>query len=175
MGIVAIGLSFGVPLAAFGVLLHVLAHAAAKGGAFMGAGVMMRAFHTKDLLRIRDGIRVLPYSAPLFLLLVLGLAGLPPAGIFRSEFQIVAGGFQAHSVPAGILIVLVTVAFVGLVSVVTRMVAGPGETAVPVGEPSRAMILGMLLCLLALVVLGVHPPGFLDRVLHSAAAQLVTS
>src|ERR1035438_5102313 len=39
MGILAIGVSFGAPVALAGVLLHVLAHAAAKGNAFMGAGV----------------------------------------------------------------------------------------------------------------------------------------
>ena len=38
MGILAIGVSFGAPIALAGVLLHVLAHAAAKGNAFMGAG-----------------------------------------------------------------------------------------------------------------------------------------
>ena len=39
MGILAIGVSFGAPVALAGVMLHVLAHAAAKGNAFMGAGV----------------------------------------------------------------------------------------------------------------------------------------
>src|ERR1700689_559180 len=48
MGILTIGLSFGVPAALAGVLLHVLAHAAAKGNAFMGAGVFMRKFGTKQ-------------------------------------------------------------------------------------------------------------------------------
>ena len=39
MGILALGVGFGAPLAVAGVLLHVLAHAAAKGNAFIGAGV----------------------------------------------------------------------------------------------------------------------------------------
>ena len=46
MGILAIGVSFGAPLALAGVLLHVLAHAAAKGNAFMGAGVLVHKFGT---------------------------------------------------------------------------------------------------------------------------------
>ena len=41
MGILAIGVSFGAPVALAGVMLHVLAHAAAKGNAFMGAGVLV--------------------------------------------------------------------------------------------------------------------------------------
>jgi formate hydrogenlyase subunit 3/multisubunit Na+/H+ antiporter MnhD subunit len=38
MGILAIGMSFGAPIAVVGVLLQVLAHAAAKGTAFFGVG-----------------------------------------------------------------------------------------------------------------------------------------
>ena len=49
MGILAIGVSFGAPIALAGVLLHVLAHAAAKGNAFMGAGVLVRKFGTKRI------------------------------------------------------------------------------------------------------------------------------
>ena len=49
MGILAIGVSFGAPIALAGVLLHVLAHAAAKGNAFMGAGVLVRKFGSKEI------------------------------------------------------------------------------------------------------------------------------
>ena len=56
MGILAIGVSFASPLAIAGVLLHVLAHAAAKGTAFFGAGSVVRKLRTKDMERIRGGI-----------------------------------------------------------------------------------------------------------------------
>ena len=49
MGILAIGVSFGAPIALAGVLLHVLAHAAAKGNAFMGAGVFTVKYGTKQM------------------------------------------------------------------------------------------------------------------------------
>ena len=49
MGILAIGVSFGAPIALAGVLLHVLAHAAAKGNAFMGSGVLLRKFGSKEI------------------------------------------------------------------------------------------------------------------------------
>ncbi len=87
MGILAIGVSFGVPIAFSGVLLHVLAHAAAKGNAFMGAGVLVRKFGTKELGRMAQGIGLLPWSGPLFLVAVLALSAMPPFGLFRSEFR----------------------------------------------------------------------------------------
>lgn len=173
MGILAIAVSFGAPVASAGMLLHVLGHAVAKGGAFMGAGSLMRTYGTKDLSRIRDGLRVLPLTAPIFLLLVLGLCGLPPAGIFRSELQIVLGGFESHGGAAtAIMVVLVNVAFVGLAVATTRVICAPGGVSVRVGERSITMVSAMVLCLLALVILGVHPPGPVADVINTAAAQL---
>ena len=56
MGILAIGVSFGAPVALAGVLLHVLAHAAAKGNAFMGAGVFTVKYGTKQMSAMRGGL-----------------------------------------------------------------------------------------------------------------------
>jgi hydrogenase-4 component F len=132
MGILAIGLSFGAPIALAGVLLHVLAHAAAKGNAFMGAGVMARKFGSKSISAITGGLDLLPWSGPLFLLSVLALSAMPPFGIFRSEFEIVAGGF-ASSGDAGpaVLIIAVTVAFLGLSIATNRMLFTPRAAATP--------------------------------------------
>jgi hydrogenase-4 component F len=132
MGILAIGVSFGAPAALAGVLLHVLAHAAAKGNAFMGAGVLVRKFGTKRLSGIRGGLDVLPWSGPLFLLAVFALGAMPPFGLFRSEFEIVAGGLASGShVAAAILIVAVTVAFLGLAASTTIPLLRPARRAQP--------------------------------------------
>jgi hydrogenase-4 component F len=181
MGILAIGVSFGAPIAFAGVLLHVLAHAAAKGNAFMGAGVLVRKFGTKELRHIRAGINVLPWSGPLFVVAVLALSAMPPFGLFRSEFQIVSGGFDsAHHAASAILIVLVTLAFLGLAAATTRMLfhadaaaaTDPAAVAVVAGEPSVWMVAPVVVGVVALVVLGVHPPAELVHLLTRGAAEL---
>jgi hydrogenase-4 component F len=132
MGIMAIGVSFGAPVALAGVMLHVLAHAAAKGNAFMGAGVFTVKYRTKEIAAMRDGMRLLPWSGPLFLLAVFALTAFPPFGIFRSEFEIVAGGLGSGSYAvAAVLVVLVTVAFFGLTASATRMLLSPPPAAGP--------------------------------------------
>jgi hydrogenase-4 component F len=182
MGILAIGVSFGAPVALAGVLLHVLAHAAAKGNAFMGAGVLVRKFGTKGISGIRGGLDTLPWSGPLFLASVLALGAMPPFGLFRSEFEIVQGGFAARGyVLAAILVIGVTVAFFGLAWVTVRMLlqpwgAGqrerPGLLPPPRGEPSTWMVVPVVAGALALVVLGVHPPAELTGLLARAVHQL---
>jgi hydrogenase-4 component F len=179
MGILAIGVSFGAPIALAGVLLHVMAHAAAKGNAFMGAGVFTVKYKTKQLSAIRGGLALLPWSGPLFLLAILALSAMPPFGIFRSEFQIVSGGLASGNyTAAALLVVLVTVAFFGLATTTTQMLftsepgAGAGAGAVSRGEPSAWMVVPVVAGLAVLVLLGVHPPAELTDLISRGAAQL---
>ncbi|MCL4313527.1 MAG: NADH dehydrogenase FAD-containing subunit [Actinobacteria bacterium] len=134
MGIVAIGMSFAAPIAITGVLLQVLSHAAAKGTAFFGAGVIKEKMHTKDISKLSGGMRLLPWSGPLLMLAVLALSALPPFGIFRSEFMIVAGGLQdSKDVLAAVLIVFVTLAFLGISWSTTKvLLIPPEETEEPI-------------------------------------------
>ncbi|MGH3168273.1 MAG: proton-conducting transporter membrane subunit [Trebonia sp.] len=182
MGILAIGVSFGVPVALAGVLLHVLAHAAAKGNAFMGAGVLTVKYRTKRIHEIRGGLRTLPWSGPLFLLAIFALSALPPSGIFRSEFQIVAGGLAARGyAAAAVLVVLVTIAFLGLTTSATQLLlarparslgaAAAHDPGAP-GEPSRWMVVPVLAGMVVLVMLGMHPPGELTDLIARAVTQL---
>jgi len=178
MGILAIGVSFGAPLALAGVLLHVMAHAAAKGSAFMGAGVFTVKYRTKRMNAMRDGMRLLPWSGPMFLLAIFALSAFPPFGVFRSEFQIVDGGLGSGSyAAAAILVVLVTVAFFGLATSATGMLLSPAArspeaSAEAPGEPSAWMVVPVVAGLAVLVLLGVHPPGDLTNLITRASAQL---
>jgi hydrogenase-4 component F len=182
MGILAIGVSFGAPVALAGVLLHVLAHAAAKGNAFMGAGVLVRKFATKQISSVTGGLDLLPWSGPLFLAAILALSAMPPFGIFRSEFEIVTGGLAAQAnVAAAILVVLVTVAFFGLSLAANTMLLTPrrerggarqGAAGLARGEPSVWMVVPVVAGLAALLVLGLHPPADLTGLLDRAVAAL---
>jgi len=174
MGILAIGVSFGAPIALAGVLLHVLAHAAAKGNAFMGAGVLVRKFGTKRILSVSGGLDLLPWSGPMFLAAILALSAMPPFGIFRSEFEIVTGGLAAsHNAVAAVLVVLVTVAFFGMSVAANRMLLTPRrEPAADRGEPSVWMVVPVVAGLAALLVLGLHPPGELVGLLDRAVNAL---
>jgi hydrogenase-4 component F len=183
MGILAVGMSFGAPVAVVGVLLQVLAHAAAKGSAFFGVGSVVRKFHTKDMTKIRGGVGVLPWSGPLLVLFVLALSALPPFGIFRSEFLIVEGGLsRPHDVAAAALVVLVVVAFFGLSWFTTQTMLSPdpeASSAVTAGsapmvraEVSYWIVAAMIIGLVALLLLGIHPPSQLSHLLDRAAYEL---
>lgn len=174
MGVLAIGIGLGAPLAIAGVLLHVLVHAAAKGNAFFGAGVLVQKYRTKNVNSIRAGLDSLPWTAPLFLLSILALSAMPPFGLFRSEFQIVAGGLASGgNTVTVVLVVLVTTAFLGLSVATTRILFVPGTEPGPMrGEPSAWMVAPMLAGVIALVILGIHPPADLTTLLTHGVAEL---
>lgn len=183
MGVLAIGMSFGAPIAVFGVLLHVMAHAAAKGTAFFGVGSVVRKFGTKDMVKIRGGIGALPWSGPMLVASVLALSAMPPFGIFRSEFLIVYGGLSdRRDMVAAIFVVLVTLAFFGLSWFTTQTMlspdsttvlgATPGTIVVAKGEVSGWIVASMVIGLSALLLLGVHLPSQLSELLHRATYEL---
>jgi hydrogenase-4 component F len=177
MGIIALGIGFGAPLAVAGALLHVITHASAKGLAFFGTGSLLRGYGTKEVDGVSDAGRAMPWTGPMFLAAALALCGLPLSGVFRSEFQIVLGGFaHAQYVGVTLLIVFVNLAFSGIVWHSGRMVLGQrrerGAVAVAVAERSAWMIAGMLGCLFVVVALGVHMPGDLNALLTNAGHRL---
>ncbi len=178
MGILAVGIAFGAPVALAGVMLHVLAHAAAKGNAFFGAGVLVQAYRTKEVGAVRGVLDRLPWSGPLFLMAVLALSAMPPFGLFRSEFLIVAGGLAAsRNTPTVVLVVLVTVAFLGLSLATTRMLfvprpEAPGAARAQGREPTAWMVVPAVAGVVVLLVLGLHPPAALADVIGRAAALL---
>jgi hydrogenase-4 component F len=96
MGIITFAFGLGGPLANFAGLLHMTMHSLTKSAIFFGVGYVSQLEGTQ---RIAD-IRGLTHSQPLLgWLLVVGvvaIAGLPPFGIFTSEFLLVTSTF-AHS------------------------------------------------------------------------------
>jgi len=180
MGIIALGIGFGAPLAVAGALLHVITHASAKGLAFFGTGSLLRGYDTKEVDGVTDAGRRMPWTGPMFLAAALALSGLPLSGVFRSEFEIVCGGFaRPQYVGVTILLVFVNLAFFGIIWHTGRMVLAAGETedqasggSAVARERSGWMVAGMLGCLFVVVALGVHLPGELSTLLTSAGHRL---
>ena len=178
MGIVTLGIGIGGPIAAYGAFFHVIVHAAGKTLAFFGAGDVLSRYETRDADTVRGVIRVAPFTGAMVLLGALAITGVPPFGIFRSELLIVTGGFsQSKYALAGLLIVLVNVAFVGVYQLFHRMVISPGDaTVTDRARLSRReqplMAAAMLASLAVVLVLGVWIPTPLDRLLHAAATVI---
>jgi hydrogenase-4 component F len=115
MGLLAVGIGFGSPLALLGVTLHVVGHAAAKALGFYSTIPLYRAQVTAAR-RPASGLAYLDRKAAWGLGISLGaLSGLPPSPLFISELLILAGGVAAHQyLGVGLTAILLALGFVGL-------------------------------------------------------------
>jgi len=81
-------------LALAGALLHVWNHGAFKSLLFFGAGSVLHATGTREMSRLGGLWRAMPWTASLFALGCLAVAGLPPLNGFVSEWLIYLGLFD---------------------------------------------------------------------------------
>lgn len=93
-GLAALALGIHTPLAAFAALYHIVNHAFSKAAAFLAVGVVQYAHRSTEIRQLhglwKEG------RGKLLLASLVALAGLPPFGMFLSEFLIVVAAVQAH-------------------------------------------------------------------------------
>jgi len=107
MGIIAIGLGLGGPLGLFGALLHTFNHSVAKSLLFFSAGNVRHNFGTLRMDSISGMSRTLPQTSAALVVGSLAIVGLPPFGLFISEFAILSEAFgQARFLVVGLFLVM---------------------------------------------------------------------
>jgi hydrogenase-4 component F len=173
IGLAAIGLALG-PLGAFAAWLHVLNHAVAKSAAFLLAGRILRRYRSGEIARVTGLLKVMPWTGTLFAAGLLALIGLPPFGLFVSEFLLIQAALAAHHTwIAALVLTLLLTAFVSLLNHVNRMLYGDAPGGVETGERPSWAAVALLVSLLILVVLGLVLPGPLSTLIHDGAGALV--
>jgi hydrogenase-4 component F len=101
---------------------------------------------------------------------MLAVIGLPPFGMFVSEFALVRAGFAAgRPVVIGLVLALLAIGFVAVIAQLNRMLYGPVPAGVEVGERSRWVLVPLGGCAVALVVLGLTIPPPLGALLARIA------
>ena len=100
---------------------------------------------------------------------VAAIAGLPPFGVFTSEFLVVSSSFARNPALAVLLVFGMLVAFGALLMRVTQLAFGPPRG--PVG-PVRASYIPMFAHLTLVLVAGVWLPGPLVIWFRHVAALL---
>jgi hydrogenase-4 component F len=99
MGIVALGVGIGGPLALFAATFHMFNHAITKATLFVAAGALGQRYGTLRLTRMRGAIEAAPLAGLGLVLGTLAITGTPPFSPFASEFGIAQAGFAAR--PSG--------------------------------------------------------------------------
>jgi hydrogenase-4 component F len=173
IGLVSIGLGLG-PLGTFAALLHLVNHAVAKSMTFLLAGRILRRYETTEIARVSGLLRVMPWTGGLFAAGVVALVGLPPFGLFLSEFLLVrAAVVTGHLWIAAVVLIMVLVGFVSLLNHLNRMLYGPVPASVPIGERAGWPVLTLAGCAGLSVVLGLAVPWQLTALI-ARTVEIIT-
>jgi hydrogenase-4 component F len=131
MGIVTFAFGMGGALANFAGLLHMTMHSLTKSAIFFAVGHIAQGKGTQRLEQIRGLTESHPGLGWGLVLGVIAIAGLPPLGIFMSEFLIVSSTFARAPLLAIILVLGLLLALGALMLRLNEVAFGTpiGETA----------------------------------------------
>ncbi|MEZ5865654.1 MAG: hydrogenase 4 subunit F [Geminicoccaceae bacterium] len=127
MGIIVFAFGMGGPLANFAGLLHMVMHSLTKSAIFFAVGNIAQVKGTQRIAEIKGLTQSHPALGWGFVIGVLAIAGLPPMGIFMSEFLVVSSTFARVPLLA---IPLVTGLLLGMGALLLRL------TGIAFGEPT---------------------------------------
>jgi hydrogenase-4 component F len=169
MGLMTFAFGMGGPIANFAGLLHMTVHSLVKSAIFFAVGHAAQKAGTQLMDEIRGLIKVSPTVAWGLMLGSLAILGMPPFGVFASEFLIVTTAMREQPWATPFLLIALGVAFATVFSRVQPMVFG--ETTLKRLAHPPALIPVFMHLGLALM-LGLYIPPYLDQWYREAARML---
>jgi hydrogenase-4 component F len=169
MGIMTFAFGIGGPLANFAGLLHMTMHSLIKSAIFFAVGHIAQVKGTQRLAHIRGLSVTHPVLAVGLALGVIAIAGLPPFGMFMSEFMLVSTSFARQPLLALVLVFGLLVAFGALILRMQEMLFG--EPSGPTGGV-KASYIPLFVHLALVLVAGLWLPEPVINWFRSVAAQL---
>jgi hydrogenase-4 component F len=176
MGIIATGFGLGGLFGVYGALLHTFNHSMAKSLLFFSAGHVRETVGTSRLPMLKGLARILPWTSTALVAGLIAIVGLPPFGLFLSEFSILREAFsQSRWLTAIILLGTLSVVFAAMTYHFLKTLAGPPEASageLPPKSKTGAEFVAMGICAAVLLVFGVTVPAAFNNLLRAAMAVL---
>jgi len=156
MGVITFAFGMAGPLANFAALLHMTLHSLTKSAIFFAVGHVAQAKGTQRLSDIRGLTETHPVLGWGLLVGILAIAGMPPLGVFMSEFLVVSSTAGRQPWLALILVAGLLVGFGGLLRQAIHVSFGPPQGS---AAPLRVSYLPLFAHLGLVAVAGVYIPG----------------
>ena len=157
MGLISFAFGLGGPVGAFAGLLHTITHSLAKALLFCASGNILLKYRSRDIHEVSGLWRTMPFTAVLFAGGALALGGMPPFGMFTSEFAIAVAGIYAGKTWLIVLcLIFLTIALAGLTTMLLKTVLGKPKEGIEVGELNKSSVVVLATYLLLLLFMGIY-------------------
>jgi hydrogenase-4 component F len=166
MGLITFAFGMGGPVASFGGLLHMTVHSLTKSAIFFAVGHAAQKAGTQTMADIRGLLRVNPTVGWGLMLGTAAILGMPPFGVFASEFLILTTAIAQQPWATPILLVSLGIAFASIFGKVQPMVFGETTARRLPHPPALVPVfthLAIVLCL------GLYMPPYLADWYRQAA------
>jgi hydrogenase-4 component F len=169
MGIIVFAFGMAGPLGNFAGLLQMTMHSLTKSAIFFSVGHVSQVKGTQRIAEIGGLTQTHPVLGWALVASVLAIAGLPPFGVFTSEFLVVSSSFAREPLLAVLVVLGLLVSFGALLWRVTGIAFGEprGSTA-----PVKASYLPIFAHLSLVLIAGIWLPGPLVAWFQHVAALL---
>jgi formate hydrogenlyase subunit 3/multisubunit Na+/H+ antiporter MnhD subunit len=107
MGYILFGIGSLTEQGMVGSIMHVVYHAIVKALLFMVVGIIIATTEERQIEKLSGLGKVLPVTTVCAAIGALGISGMPPLGIFNSEWMIFAGGFGSGYSPILTILTLI--------------------------------------------------------------------
>lgn len=169
MGLATFAFGMGGVVANFAALLHMTVHSLGKSALFFAVGEAIQKTGSQQIVEIRGLLGMSPALGWALMLGVLAILGMPPFGVFASEFLILLTAVREHPWAAPLLLLALGIAFAALFGRTQDMVLGVH----PEGPMAMSVsLLPVFVHLALLLLLGLWIPPFLAE-WYQLAAQLI--
>ena len=169
MGIITFAFGMGGAVANFAALLHMTVHSLTKSAIFFAVGHATQKAGTQLMDDIRGLLVLSPAIGWGLMLGTLAILGMPPFGVFASEFLILTTAMREQPWATPILLLALGVAFAAVFRRVQPMVFG--ETTAR-RLPHSPALLPVFAHLALVLMLGLYIPPFLADWYRLAAALI---
>ncbi len=169
MGIVTFAFGMGGAVANFAALLHMTVHSLTKSAIFFTVGHAAQKAGSQRIEDIRGLLAMNPTIGWGLMLGSLAILGMPPFGVFASEFLILTTAMKQQPWATPVLLVALGVAFAAIFGRVQSMVFGA-----PTGRrlPHQPALLPVFAHLAIVLLLGLYIPPYLAE-WYRAAARMI--
>jgi len=169
MGIIVFAFGMGGPLANFAGLLHMVMHSLTKSAIFFAVGHIAQVKGTQRMSEIGGLTVTHPLLGWSLVFGVVAIAGLPPMGIFMSEFLLISSTFTRAPLLTVVLVGGLLLAFGALLLRLNELAFGEPKGAL---TPVHASYVPMLAHLALVLAAGLFLPGPIVAWFQNVAALL---
>jgi len=156
MGIITFAFGMGGALANFAGLLHMTMHSLTKSAIFYAVGHISQIKGTQRIAEISGLTASQPVLGWALVLGVVAIAGLPPFGVFMSEFLVLTTSFARAPALAVLVLAGLLIGFGALVLRLQGLAFGEGTGG---GKVSNAALLPAFLHLALVLAAGIYLPA----------------